>query len=89
MVAKRGSWYYNFWKDRANPRGLLRRTRWEGYLADAPEWEVLLDVDALAAAEGVEWVYGGSVFLRPAQGEYRRALLRLSPDGGDAVRIRE
>ncbi|MFD1213841.1 prolyl oligopeptidase family protein [Arthrobacter sp. GCM10027362] len=91
MVTKRGNWYYNFWKDRANPRGLLRRTRWESYLQDTPEWEVLLDVDALAAAEGIDWVYAGSAFLRPTgeEGEYRRALLRLSPDGGDAVRIRE
>jgi len=94
MVAKRGGWYYNFWRDRAHPRGLLRRTRWESYLQQAPDWEVLLDVDELAAAEGIEWVYAGSAFLHPAQdpdgtGEYRRALLRLSPDGGDAVRIRE
>src|SRR4051812_30742298 len=29
MVSKRGSWYYNFWRDRSHPRGLLRRTRWE------------------------------------------------------------
>ncbi|NKX56337.1 S9 family peptidase [Arthrobacter sp. E918] len=93
MVTKRGSWYYNFWRDKANPRGLLRRTRWESYLTDSPEWEVLLDVDALAEAEGIEWVYAGSAFLRPPAGDpdggYRRALLRLSPDGGDAVRIRE
>jgi prolyl oligopeptidase len=94
MVSKRGGWYYNFWRDRRHPRGLLRRTRWESYLQDAPDWEVLLDVDELAAAEGIEWVYAGSAFLHPAQnadstGEYRRALLRLSPDGGDAVRIRE
>ena len=49
-----------------------------------------MDVDALAAAEGIEWVYAGSAFLRPADGvSYRRAMLRLSPDGGDAVRLRE
>ena len=89
-VTKRGSYYYNFWRDKANPRGLLRRTTWESYLTDSPAWEVLLDVDALAAAEGIEWVYAGSAFLRPADGvSYRRAMLRLSPDGGDAVRLRE
>ena len=89
-VTKRGSYYYNFWRDKANPRGLLRRTTWESYLTDSPAWEIVLDVDALAAAEGIEWVYAGSAFLRPADGvSYRRAMLRLSPDGGDAVRLRE
>ena len=89
-VAKRGPHYYNFWRDKAHPRGVLRRTSWESYLTDSPDWEVLLDVDALAAAEGVDWVYAGSSFLRPADGtSYRRAMLRLSPDGGDAVRLRE
>ena len=89
-VTKRGGYYYNFWRDRRNPRGLWRRTNWAGYVADSPEWEVLLDVDQLAADEGIDWVYAGAQFLRPADGtSYRRALLRLSPDGGDAVRIRE
>lgn len=90
MVGKRGEWYYNFWKDQANPKGLWRRTTWESYVTDSPDWDVLLDVDALAAAEGVEWVFHGATFLRPAAGEpYRLALLALSPDGGDANRYRE
>lgn len=90
MVGKRGGWYYNFWKDQANPKGLWRRTTWASYLTDSPEWDVLLDVDALAAAEGVEWVFHGATFLRPADGEnYRLALVALSPDGGDANRYRE
>ena len=90
MVGKRGDWYYNFWKDQANPKGLWRRTTWDSYCTDAPEWDILLDVDALAAAEGVEWVFHGATFLRPADGEpHRHALLALSPDGGDANRYRE
>jgi prolyl oligopeptidase len=90
MVGKHGEWYYNFWKDRDNPKGLWRRTKWEGYRAGSPEWDVLLDVDALSAAEGQEWVFHGANFLRPANGEpHRRALLALSPDGGDANRYRE
>lgn len=90
MVGKRGDWYYNFWKDQANPKGLWRRTTWESYCSDSPEWDVLLDMDALAAAEGVEWVFHGATFLRPADGEpHRHALLALSPDGGDANRYRE
>ncbi|MCU1566676.1 MAG: family peptidase, partial [Pseudarthrobacter sp.] len=90
MVGKRGDWYYNYWKDRQNPKGLWRRTTWESYCTDAPGWDVLLDVDALSAAEGEEWVFHGATFLRPAAGEpYRHALLALSPDGGDANRYRE
>lgn len=90
MVAKRGSWYYNFWRDGANPRGLWRRTTWESYLGGAPEWEVLLDVDALCAEEGATWLWAGAQFLRPAPGdEYRLAMVALSPDGGDAVAYRE
>jgi prolyl oligopeptidase len=90
MVGKRGDWYYNFWKDQANPKGLWRRTTWDSYCSDSPEWDILLDVDALAAAEGVEWVFHGATFLRPPAGEpHRLALLALSPDGGDANRYRE
>lgn len=90
MATKRGEHYYNFWRDAQNPKGLWRRTSWEQYSSADPQWQVLLDIDALAAAEGTDWVFAGSQLLRPAQGEpYRRALLRLSPDGGDAVRVRE
>ncbi|MEV7661294.1 prolyl oligopeptidase family serine peptidase [Paenarthrobacter sp. NPDC089316] len=90
MVNKRGDFYYNFWKDQEHPKGLWRRTTWESYLRDEPEWDVLLDIDALAAAEGVEWVFHGAGFLRPADGsEYRLAMVSLSPDGGDADRHRE
>ncbi|MFK0008433.1 prolyl oligopeptidase family protein [Paenarthrobacter sp. NPDC090520] len=90
MVNKRGDFYYNFWKDREHPKGLWRRTTWESYLTESPEWDVLLDVDALAKAEGIEWVFHGAGFLRPAPGaEYRLAMVSLSPDGGDANRYRE
>jgi prolyl oligopeptidase len=90
MVTKRGDWYYNFWRDAEHPKGLWRRTRWESYVTDAPEWETVLDVDALAAADGIDWVWGGAGFLRPADGtSWRRCMVRLSPDGGDAAAVRE
>lgn len=89
-VVKRGPYYYNFWTDDQNPRGLWRRTSWDSYRSERPEWETLLDVDALGAAEGAQWVWHGAQFLRPADGEeYRRCLVRLSPDGGDAHVHRE
>ena len=90
MVTKRGRHYYNFWRDSQHPKGLWRRTSWESYLQDEPVWEILLDVDALAKDEGVDWVFSGAQMLRPDPGhEYARALIKLSPDGGDQVRIRE
>ncbi|WP_430297076.1 prolyl oligopeptidase family serine peptidase [Sinomonas sp. B1-1] len=90
MVAKRGHWYYNFWRDAEHPKGVWRRTRWDSYVTESPEWEAVLDLDALAAAEGTEWVWGGASFLRPDDNvSWRRCMVRLSPDGGDAAALRE
>lgn len=86
MVSKHGDWFYNYWQDSAHPRGLWRRTSLESYRTSNPDWEVLLDVDALGHAEGKEWVWAGAELLYP---DYNRALIELSPDGGDAGEIRE
>lgn len=85
-MSKRGEYYYNFWQDQANPRGLLRRTTLDEYRKAKPAWETVLDIDALGKAEGKDWVYQGSQPLAP---EYRYCLMQLSPDGGDATEIRE
>ena len=85
-VAKRGDYYYNFWQDQTNPRGLWRRTTLQEYRKAKPAWETVLDIDALGKAEGKDWVFHGSQSLAP---EYRYCLLELSPDGGDATEIRE
>ncbi|MCW3838949.1 prolyl oligopeptidase family serine peptidase [Micromonospora yasonensis] len=78
--------YYNFWRDAAHPRGLWRRTTIDQYRRREPEWDVLLDVDALAAEEGENWVWSGARVLRPG---YQRCLIRLSRGGADAVVVRE
>ncbi len=85
-VAKRGEFFYNFWRDAQHVRGLWRRTTLAEYRKENPAWETVLDLDALAAAEKENWVWKGSDFLRPT---YDRALLSLSRGGGDAVVIRE
>ncbi|WP_199639177.1 prolyl oligopeptidase family serine peptidase [Serratia sp. PAMC26656] len=85
-VAKRGDYYYNFWQDQTNPRGLWRRTSLQEYRKANPAWETVLDIDALGKAEGKDWVFHGSEPLPP---EYRYCLVELSPDGGDATEIRE
>ena len=86
LVSRRGEHLYNFWRDTEHPRGLWRRTTLDGYLADATEWEILLDVDALGREENTEWVFSGARVL-PHDND--RALVQLSPDGGDAVVVRE
>ncbi|MBT2439466.1 S9 family peptidase [Streptomyces sp. ISL-36] len=85
-TARRGAFLYNFWRDAGQVRGVWRRTTLEGYRKEAPDWEVLLDVDALAAAEGEKWVWAGARVRHP---DCDRALVRLSRDGGDAVVVRE
>ena len=85
-VGKMGDYYYNFWRDKQNPQGVWRRTTLEEFRKDEPEWEVLLDIDALGKAEGVNWVWGGAECLRP---EYDRCLIALSRGGADATVTRE
>jgi prolyl oligopeptidase len=76
----------NFWQDAKNPKGLLRRTTLESWRTDTPEWETILDVDALAKAEGKEWVYGGMT-CRPPEGT--QCMVSLSDGGKDARVVRE
>jgi prolyl oligopeptidase len=85
-VAKAGPYYYNFWRDAKNKRGLWRRTTLEEYRKPRPAWEVVLDLDALAKAENENWVWRGATFLRPA---YERCLMSLSRGGADATVVRE
>ena len=92
-VVKRGEFLYNFWTDAEHERGLWRRTTLESYRTEEPEWEVLLDIDALNETEGEDWVWHGARLLRPeglAEGEpYRHALIDLSHGGADADVTRE
>jgi prolyl oligopeptidase len=87
LVRRRGAYLYNFWQDEAHPRGLWRRTTLEEYRRARPDWDVLLDVDALALKEDENWVWQGATSLRP--GGYRLALVQLSRGGADASVVRE
>jgi prolyl oligopeptidase len=85
-VSQHGSWLYNLWRDRAHPRGLYRRATLAEFRRDQPAWETVLDIDALAKAEGKPWAFGGATWLPP---DNRRCLIRLAPAGGDAAEVRE
>ena len=51
FVTRRGEHLYNFWRDGEHQRGLWRRVTLSLYVSEEPDWEVLLDVDALAGDE--------------------------------------
>lgn len=89
-IYKMGDWYYNFWRDKQNPRGVWRRTTLEEYRKPQPKWETVLDLDALNRAEGLtgdrQWVWHGAECLRP---DYTRCLVALSRGGADADVTRE
>jgi prolyl oligopeptidase len=83
---RRAGRLFNPWRDAANPRGLWRTTTLESFRGDAPNWDVLIDIDALAAKEGEDWVWRGGDTLPPT---HDRAIVYLSRGGADAVVLRE
>lgn len=86
FISKAGDYYYNFWRDAKNKRGLWRRTTLAEYRKNKPDWETVLDLDQLAKDENENWVWKGSSFLKPS---YDRCLLSLSRGGADATVTRE
>ena len=86
LIHKIGPHFYNFWRDEKNPQGVWRRTTLDDYRSPDPAWDVVLDLDALAATEGENWVWHGAVPLEP---ENRLCLISLSRGGADATVVRE
>jgi prolyl oligopeptidase len=85
-VARRGDWLYNFWRDDRSPRGLWRRCTLDEFRKPQPDWQTVLDLDALGRAEVENWVWAGATAFGP---EYRRAMVSLSRGGADATVQRE
>ncbi|GAB3235591.1 prolyl oligopeptidase family serine peptidase [Mycolicibacterium hippocampi] len=85
-VRRRGEFLYNFWRDATNPRGLWRRTTLESYRSEKTDWDVVIDVDQLAAEDDVKWVWAGADVIDP---DHTLALISLSPGGSDAAVVRE
>jgi prolyl oligopeptidase len=79
-------WAYDTWTDTHNPKGLWRRTLWTSWYERVPQWQCLIDFDALGLAEGAPWVVDHLAILYP---DGDRALVLLSPGGGDSVVVRE
>jgi prolyl oligopeptidase len=77
---------YNFWQDETHVRGLWRRADVQSYRNGEPGWETLIDFDALAKAEGENWIKGDIACLSP---QYRHCMIELSDGGKDAAYWRE
>jgi prolyl oligopeptidase len=81
-----GGRIYNFWRDAAHVRGIWRTTSRESYRGERPDWDVIIDVDRLAADEEKNWVWAGANCRYP---DYDRCLIGLSIGGADAAVRRE
>lgn len=82
----RGDYVYDYWQDKARVFGIWRRAPYESFISGAPNWETLIDLDALSAQENREWILQGVSFA-PRQSD--RVLVRLSHKGQDAFELRE
>jgi len=85
-VSRVGGYFENFWRDANHVRGIWRRTTLEEYRKPEPQWETLIDLDALAKAENENWVWAGASCLEP---DYNHCLISLSRGGADARVVRE
>jgi prolyl oligopeptidase len=86
IFAVRGEHIDDYWRADPSSRGNWRRTTVESYLAGEPRWRTLLDIDSLAAADGIPWSIGGTFCLPP---EMRHCMVRLSRGGADVHQLRE
>ncbi len=82
----RGAGIDNLWQDETHTHGIWRHSTAAAYRAGKPDWQMLLDLDALSKAENKNWIWKGATCLQPQE---RYCLIRLSDGGGDAVEIRE
>jgi prolyl oligopeptidase len=77
---------YNTWQDAQHVRGILRKTSLDSYLTDQPDWQTVIDYDALAAKDHEKWVQKGLNCLYPGNS---LCLVSLSAGGEDADTLRE
>ena len=81
-----GADFHDFWQDPVHVRGIWRRTPVDRLAAGKPDWQTVLDLDALARKEGANWVYQS---IDCAGGDSDRCLLELSDGGKDESVLRE
>jgi prolyl oligopeptidase len=77
---------YNAWQDAAHVRGIVRKTTLADYLTAQPNWQTVIDYDALAKADNERWVQHGLNCLYPGDSV---CMAGLSAGGEDADTQRE
>jgi prolyl oligopeptidase len=77
---------YNTWQDASHLRGIVRKTTLASYLSAQPDWQTVIDYDALAKADNERWVQHGLNCLYPGNSV---CLAGLSAGGEDADTLRE
>jgi len=77
---------FNFWQDATHVRGIWRSTSVTDYAKAQPAWTTVLDLDALANAEGKNWIWEGADCDSPSG---KRCMIALSEGGEDASTQRE
>lgn len=82
----KGKYVYNFWVDDYYKRGVWRRTEIDNFLQTSPAWEILLNLDSLSLAEGMNWDFNEAIFLCP---NFDRCMVALSRGGSDVCEYRE
>ncbi len=77
---------YNTWRDADHLRGIVRRTTLKDYLNASPNWETVIDYDALSKSDKQSWVGAGLSCLTPLN---ELCMVALSASGEDAQTLRE
>ncbi|MGL6071093.1 prolyl oligopeptidase family serine peptidase, partial [Craterilacuibacter sp.] len=86
FFAEHGAWLYNFHQDEAHARGVYRRSTLDAYRAGAQDWDIVLDIDALAEADKEDWFLDGISHCTLAPS---RVQVFLTRGGQDATVCRE
>ena len=86
MPVFRNGTVYNTWQDAAHVRGIVRKTTLADYLTAQPNWQTVIDYDALAKADNERWVQHGLNCLYPGDSV---CMAGLSAGGEDADTQRE
>jgi prolyl oligopeptidase len=74
-------WIYHTLQNDDHPRGLWRRTTVDSYVRREPQWQSLLDIDALSAREGRLYSFG----IAKCQLGGNRCMLSLNEGGAPRI----
>ncbi|HEY0757711.1 MAG TPA: prolyl oligopeptidase family serine peptidase [Acidisarcina sp.] len=77
---------YNRWQDAQHVSGILRRTSLADYLTAQPQWQTVIDYDALGRQDNAKWVARDIICLYPGDS---LCMVPLSAGGEDAESSRE